>query len=67
MAAAGLTWLARDQAALTAAVRCLANDSAALARQASLVLATAAGRRREDDLADLADLATVPRRDLSQP
>ena len=64
MAAAGLAWLARDQAALTAAVRCLANDSAALARQASLVLATAAGRRREDDLADL---AAVPRRDLSQP
>ena len=57
MAAAGLALLARTPAELTATIRGLTSDPAALAEHAAAALTGAAGRRREDDLAELAALA----------
>jgi UDP-N-acetylglucosamine:LPS N-acetylglucosamine transferase len=54
MASAGLALLALSPAELTATIRRLAKDPAARTGQAVAGLAGAAGRRREDDLAELA-------------
>lgn len=54
MAAAGLAWLAPAPGDLTAVIGRLAADPAAVARQAAACLERARSRRREDDLADLA-------------
>ena len=54
MAAAGLARLALAPGDLTAVVRRLAADPSAVARQAAACLERARSRRREDDLADLA-------------
>jgi diacylglycerol O-acyltransferase / wax synthase len=54
MAMAGLALLAPGPAELTAIVRWLAGDPAAVAARARAALARAAERRLEDDLADLA-------------
>jgi UDP-N-acetylglucosamine:LPS N-acetylglucosamine transferase len=54
MVSAGLAVLALSPAELTATIRRLAKDPAARTRQVVAGLAGAAGRRREDDLAELA-------------
>ena len=54
MASAGLALLALSPAELTTTIRRLAKDPAARTGQAVVGLADAAGRRREDDLAELA-------------
>jgi len=54
MASAGLALLALSPAELTATIRSLVKDPAARTGQAVASLAGAAGRRREDDLAELA-------------
>jgi UDP-N-acetylglucosamine:LPS N-acetylglucosamine transferase len=57
MADAGLALLAWSPAELTSVIRRLADDPGAVAKLAGEVTARAAGRRREQDLADLAAMA----------
>ena len=58
MAESGLALLAWSPAELTSTVRRLAADPGAVAELAGLALARATDRRREQDLADLAAVAT---------
>ena len=57
MAESGLALLAWSPAELTGTVRRLAGDPGAVTKLAGMALARAAGRRREQDLADLAAVA----------
>ncbi len=59
MASAGVALLTRSPAELTATIRRLISDPTALAGHTAAALAGAAGRRREDDLAELAALAAL--------
>lgn len=54
MVSAGIAWLAHSPAELTETIRKLARDPAARTGQAVVGPAGATGRRREDDLAELA-------------